>query len=339
MEKVTSRDVAQLAGVSQSTVSRTFSNDSMVALETRRKVLAAAQQLGYTPNAIARSLITHRTNIVGIVMTQITSPFHPYVLEKFIAKLQQLGRQALLFTAAPNQEVDDILPLVLQYQVDGLIIMGATLSSEMADECARQGTPVILFNRYIPGANACAVSCDNVEGGRLVANLLLDAGHRRLAYIAGPENTSTNRDREKGFSDRLWERGVTRWLRQQGRYTYDSGYEAARRLLERDDPPDAIFCASDIIALGVMDMARDLGVKVPDELSIIGFDDIPSASWSAYSLTTIREPVNQMVDATLDLLLERLDGPEIEPVVKLLPGTLIERRSARLGNHNQREGL
>jgi DNA-binding LacI/PurR family transcriptional regulator len=333
-KKATSIDVARLAGVSQSTVSRTFSgNGGKVSPETQKKVLTAARELGYTPNVIAKSLSTQRTSIVGIVMADITSPFYPYVLELFITELQKIGRQVLLFTAGPHQEVDDTLPLVLQYRVDALIITSATLSSEMADKCAWEGTPVILFNRYVPGANASAVSCDNVAGGRLVADLFLDAGHTRPAYIAGVKNASTNIDREKGFIGRLKERGLTEWLREQGAYTYESGYECARRLLQRDDPPDAIFCANDITALGAIDAARDLQVRIPEDVSIVGFDDIPAASWSAYSLTTIRQPVDQMVAATLEILTERIEHPETKLVTRLVPGSLIPRTSARLPSY------
>lgn len=329
-QRVTSKDVARLAGVSQPTVSRTFSGGEQVAPDTREKVLEAARKLGYQPNAIARSLITQRTNIVGIVMADITNPFYPNVLEKFIQRLQDIGRQVLLFDVTPEQHIDDIIPLVLQYQVDALVLTSATLSSEMADECADRGTPVILFNRTVPGANASSVSCDNYGGGRLVADLFLDAGHQRPAYIAGKENTSTNIDREAGFTERLEERGVTDWLREPGEYTYDSGYAGAERLLRRDSPPDAIFVANDIMAMGAIDAARDLDVPVPDAVSIIGFDDIPAADWSAYKLTTIRQPVNQMIERTVDVLQKRLESPNLAPVTEAIPGRLIRRDSARL---------
>lgn len=329
-QKVTSIDVARLAGVSQSTVSRTLSGDGRVAASTRAKVMAAAEALDYTPNAIARSLITQRTGIVAVVMAYMTSPFYPYVLEKFIQKLQMIGRRALVFSAAPDQALDELLPQVMQYQVDGLIVTSATLSSRMVDEAARVGTPVILFNRYMPEAHVGAVCCDNVEGGRLVANLLLDAGHRHLAYVAGSEDASTNRDREKGFSDRLGERGQHTWLREQGHYTYESGYAALERLLARQEPLDAVFCANDIMALGALDCARDRGLHIPNDLSIIGFDDIPQAAWSAYALTTIRQPVNRMIDATIAMLLARLEAPGTRPVLQLVPGVLVERGSVRL---------
>lgn len=328
--RVTAYDVANLAGVSQSTVSRTFSASDQVTPETREKVLEAARELGYKPNAIARSLTTDRTNIIGIVMAYISSPFYPYVLEKFIERLDEMGRQVLLFTAARDQEVDDILPMVLEYRVDGLIITSATISSDMADECARDGTPVMLFNRYVPGANASAVCCDNYAGGRLVAEALLKAGCTRLAYIAGLDNATTNRDREQGFRERLEEAGITDWLREQGKFNYESGYDAATRLLRRDDRPDGIFAADDTSAIGAIDAVRGLGLHVPDDVSVIGFDDIPSAAWSSHSLTTIRQPVNRMIDRTLEILMERVESPELAPVSEFLPVQLIERNSARI---------
>ncbi|MBA3947148.1 MAG: LacI family DNA-binding transcriptional regulator [Herpetosiphonaceae bacterium] len=327
---VTSIEVARLAGVSQSTVSRVFSANNLVADETSEKVVQAARTLRYKPNAIARSLITRRTDMIGIVMAEITSPFYPYVLEKFTQRLHELGKSVLLFTTGPGSDVDETLQDVLKYQVDGLIVANATLSSTLVSECGQRGTPLMLFNRYVRGAHASAVCCDNVAGGQLVAEMLSQAGHRQLAYIAGKHNTSTNVDRERGFSERLQELEYGPFLREQGEYTYQSGYEAAKRLLQRDDPPDGIFCANDIMALGALDAARDLRVKVPDELSVIGFDDIPAASWTAYSLTTVRQPVNTMIGMSTQLLLERIASPEIEPVVMFVPGKLVQRGSARV---------
>jgi len=329
--QVTSIDVARRAGVSQSTVSRTFSRSDSVSQPTRERVLAAAKALGYRPSAIARSLSTQRTNIVGFVISGsgITSPYYSYVLEKFTARLQEEGKRMLLFHADPSQEIDEILPLVLEYRVDALVIIAATLSSEMADECVRRRIPVILFNRNVLDSEASAVCCDNVEGGRLAANVLLDTGHHRLAYIAGPVNTSTNVEREKGFFDRLRERGVVAPQRVQADYTYTSGYEAARALLRQEEPPDAIFCASDIIAMGAVDAARALDVAVPDDVSIIGFDDIPMAGWEAYQLTTIHQPVNRMIATTMALLRERLVNPELAPETKLIPVNLVRRTSVR----------
>lgn len=328
--KATSVDVARLAGVSQSTVSRTLADGgSVVAPATREKVVTAARALGYTPNAIARSLITRQTNIVGIVATNLASPFQPYVVEKFLGALQRTGRQALVFTTPPDQEMDDILPLVLQYQVDGLIITSATLSSARLDAYAREDTPIILFNRSMPGEHITTVCCDNVQGARMAADRLVDAGHHRFACIVGNLNWSTARDRERGFMERLAERGAPPPLRIQAPYTYTAGYDAAATLLERDDPPDALFCGSDIAALGALDYARERGLRVPDDLSVIGFDDMPMASWAAYALTTIRQPVDEMIAATLDLLAERIANPATPAATCVFPVTHVERGSAR----------
>ena len=328
--RVTSVEVAQQAGVSQSTVSRVFSARDGVSSETTMRVREVARELGYKPDALASSLITRRTNMIGLVMAEISSPFYPYVLEKFTQQLHDLGRQVLLFSTGPGKDVDDVLPDVLRYKVDGLIIANAVLGSALVEECVRMGTPLLLFNRYVRGAHASAVSCDNGAGGRLVADLLLDAGHTRLAYIAGKVNTSTNLDREGGFAERLRERGYTTWLREQANYTYESGFEAAQRLFARTNWPDAIFCANDITALGVIDAARQVGISIPEQLSVIGFDDIPAASWGAYMLTTVRQPVNTMIDLSIRALLERIEMPELPPITTFVPGPLVRRGSARL---------
>ena len=327
---VTSIDVAQLAGVSQSTVSRVFSAPDLVASKTVIRVRDAAARLGYKPNAIASSLITRRTNMIGVVMAEISSPFYPYVLEKLTQQLHDRGKQVLLFATSPGKDVDDVMPDVLRYKVDGLIIANAVLGSSLVEECVRLGTPLLLFNRYVQDASVSAVVCDNLAGARLVADALLDAGHRRIAFIAGKTNTSTNMDREHGFVQRLRERGYETVLREQAEYTYASGYAAAQRLFERAGRPDAIFCANDIMALGAIDAARHAGIVIPDEVSVIGFDDIPAASWGAYTLTTVRQPVTTMIDLSVRALLERIEQPTLPPIMTFVPGALIQRGSVRL---------
>lgn len=332
-KKVTSIEVAKRAGVSQSTVSRVFSeNAPNVSDKVRQKVLRAADELGYRPNIIARMMSTRQTNIIGIVMANITSPFYPYVLEKFLQKLQAIDRQVLLFTAAPNQGVDDVLPLALQHQVDALIITSATLTSEMVEACARSGTPVILFNRYVTGGNISAVCADNITGGRMVADLLVDNGHSRFGYITGQQNTSTNTDRQQGYINRLQERGIPPdyIVTDMAQYTYESGYAAAQRLLNRSDAPDAIFCANDIMALGAIDAAQAIGLHVPYGVSIVGFDDIPMAAWGAYNLTTVSQEVDVMIDETLTLMQAKIAMPDSAPEVRYVPGQLKLRGSVKL---------
>jgi len=329
-DKVTSIEVAKRAGVSQSTVSRVFSENSPnVSKKARQRVLNAAQELGYQPNIIARMMSTRQTNIVGIVMATITSPFYPYVLENFLEELQAIGRQVLLFTASASQSVDDILPLALQYQVDALIITSATLSSEMAAKSIQSGTPVILFNRSVNNPIVNAVCADNIAGGRLAADVLLDTGHEKLAFIAGIQNTSTSQDREYGFTKRLEERGYTGWQRIQGLYTYNSGYQATEQLLARKLLPDAIFCANDIMALGAIDAIHTAGLVVGQDVSVIGFDNIPMANWGAYQLTTISQEVNRMIQETIDLMHEKIATPDSPSRTIQVAGELIVRKSVR----------
>jgi len=324
-------DVARLAGVSQAAVSRTFTPGANVSEETRAKVMAAAEQLGYRPNVIARSLIRKSTNIIGLVVMRFTNPFYSRMIRDFTRALQEQGYWTLILNIAQNQELEKTLPMALQYQVDGLIITSSTLSSGLAVECVRSGTPVVMFNRYASDTHTHVVSCDNFEGGRIVADALLDSGHKRLAYIAGEEAASTNRDRETGFVNRLQERGHNLSFRESAEdYNYDQGYEAAQRLLQRDDPPDAIFCANDLIAMGTLDLARyKLGIKIPEELSIIGFDDIPSAAWPSFELTTVKQPVKPLVDNTIQILMNAINTPDSEASEVVISPSLIWRNSSR----------
>lgn len=329
-KKVTSIDVAKRAGVSQSTVSRVFSaSRANVSEKATQRVLEAASALGYQPNIIARMMSTRQTNIVGLVMATVTSPFYPYVLEKFLEELQAVGKQVLLFTASKHQTVDDILPLALQYQVDALVITSATLSSEMASHAAERGTPVILFNRVVSDSAVNSVSADNLAGGRLAADILLDTGHERLAFVAGVENTSTSRDREHGFVARLQERGCHDYQRVQGAYTYESGYDAAEGLLAGKVVPDALFCANDIMALGAMDAIHEAGLRVPDDISVLGFDDIPMASWGSYQLTTISQDVDAMINATIVLMQAKIEKPLTPSRTVHIAGELIVRSSVK----------
>lgn len=328
--RVSQIDVARLAGVSQAAVSRTFTPGASVSSQIREQVLTAAEQLGYRPNAIARSLIKNSTRIIGIVIVRFANPFYWQVFGKLTQKLQNLGYSTLLLNAAQDHEVEQTLPLALQYQVDGLIITSATLSSKMADECIRSETPVVLFNRYELGSTTNAVCCDNTGGGRMVANALLDAGYERMAYISGEEGSSTNQDREQGFVQQLQARGHSLTYRESGgEYSYEAGYAAAKRLLQTDTPPDAISCASDLIAMGAIDAANELGFQIPDELGIVGFDDIEMTAWPTYSLTTVKQPIDRMVDTTIEILLNAIENPNTETVMKWIPTTLVERNSTR----------
>jgi DNA-binding LacI/PurR family transcriptional regulator len=327
---VSATDVARLAGVSQATVSRAFTEGASISRELKEKVLAAAEVVGYQPNVIARSLTTSRTKIIGLVMGDFDNPFYSIVIEELSLELQRQNLHPLLFVVAPGGSVDEVLPQLLQYRVDAILIVAATVSSSMAQVCLKRGLPVVLFNRSVPDAPTHVVATDNYRGGWVVADLLVGSGHKRLGYISGHVNTTTSQDRQRGFLDRLELLGVTGVNMVQGNYSYRGAMESAMSLLKSTDRPEAIFCANDLMACGVVDAARVLGIDIPGELSIVGFDDIPQARWDAYSLTTLRGQVDAMVRSATDLLVRLSQSQSPERVSITLPAELVIRRSARV---------
>lgn len=330
----TSFDVAALAGVSQSAVSRAFNPGSSITPDKRSRIIEAARKLNYVPNSIASSLTTKRTNIVAILMGDMANPFYVEVLQTFSQRLQEQGRQVLTFTVDHEIDTDALMMRVLQYQVDGVVITSARLSARMTGMSHSRGIPVVLFNRYIPGADASCVRCDNVAGGRMIADALISAGASSFAMITGDPHATTSQDRVRGFVEHLTDCGVRRQAIRQavGFATYEGGASAAAALFADQAGhglPDALFCINDIMAMGAMDYLRiRLGVRIPDDLMVAGFDDIPDARRLAYRLTTVRQPIEGMVDETLAML--HLDQPlhVIEPGIdRALAGTLIWRNT------------
>jgi DNA-binding LacI/PurR family transcriptional regulator len=323
--RVTVKDLARDLGMSTATVSRAFYDDATIAVRTRHLVLERAAELGYRPNPFAQSLITKQTRIVGVVAADLTNPFYPEVLTKLTDRIQAVGLNVMLITAGPNISMDDALKLLLQYQPDVTVLLAATLSSEAAAACRAAGTPLIFFNRHPADEHSVAVSCDNVAGGRSVAAHLIDLGHRRLAYVAGRPDVSTTVERWEGFLTECTARDVpTPLFDQAGTFTYEAGYAAAGRLFSGSGRPQAVFCGNDILAIGLMDAARrDFALDVPRDLSVVGFDDIGMASWPSHALTTVRQPV----DAMLDRLVEFVVTPRAldRPRQTRLPGLFIRR--------------
>lgn len=330
--RVTLRDLAKDLDLSVATVSRAFHEGAGIASKTRGAVLKRAAELGYRPNPMARSLITKRTQIVGIVAADITNPFYPEVLNRLTEGLQTIDMNVMLVSASPSRSSDEALRIILRYQPDIAILLAATLTSPAAQSCREAGTPVIFFNRHVSDGGYWAVTCDNMSGGRQIADHLIDRGHRRLAYVAGRPDASTTVDRWEGFQKRCAERGIPPPIREEaGSFSYQAGYTAATRLLARDPKPDAVFGANDIVALGVIDAARrEFGLTIPDDLSVVGFDDIAMAAWPPYSLTTLRQPMEEMVERTVDVTRRLLQRPAARPKVIRLPGTLVERGTTRI---------
>lgn len=330
--RATSEDVARRAGVSQSTVSRVFSNNTRISDATREKVLQAATELEYRPNTLARSLITKESRLIGVVMAGIDTAVSPYLLEKLTVRLQADGYKVLLFNAGNALSADELLPAALDYQVDGLITTSAIVSDEMAQVCARFQTPLVLFNRRIKNQAVNTVNADDYAGGQLVADAMVGAGIQRPAFISGPQNTSTTQERSRGFFERLAAHGYTQPIQRIGDLSYDSAFAATCGLLRGDEHPDGIFAASDLMALGALDALRyELGLRVPDDIQVIGFDDIPSAARAAYQLTTIRIDFDLMIDHTLRILQGNLKQAA-HPVEQVTtPVSYVERKTLITG--------
>ncbi|MCB2044201.1 MAG: LacI family DNA-binding transcriptional regulator, partial [Rhodoferax sp.] len=304
MASVTSLDVARLAQVSQSAVSRTFTPGASVSEATRVKVEEAARKLGYRPNAIARTLITRRSRIIGVVMSYLENQFYPVVLEKLSQRLQRDGYHVLLFITDTRQ-TDAVLAEILQYQVDGMVMASTSMSSALALRCEEAGIPVVLFNRVSAGSeNTSSVTTDNYQGGLLVGQYLARTGHRRVAYIAGLEDTSTNQQRERGLRDGLAESGQKVFARAVGNYDFEDAKAAARSLfaVKAAQRPDAVFVANDHMAIAVMDTLRiELGLRIPQDVSVVGFDDVKQASWGSYQLSSVVQDADAMIEATAGL--------------------------------------
>jgi DNA-binding LacI/PurR family transcriptional regulator len=318
---VTSSDVAKRAKVSQSAVSRAFTPGASVSEITRTRILSAAAELGYRPNALARAMNSGKSALIAMLVAYLDNQFYPIVLELLSRTLQAKGYQVLLFmTDTGNQ--DEVVQRILQYQVEGIVMASATLSSDLARECAATGIPVVMFNRYVASSPASSVTCDNIEGGRRVADFLVRGGHQRIAFIAGAEDSSTNRDREAGFYKGLAEHGVAAFARAVGGYTFEGAKAATRQLLKARPKPDAIFVANDHMAFAVMDVIRkEFGLRIPKDISIVGYDDVPEA---------VMQAASKMVEATANILLEQIEKSRVKKRAAVLPAELVVRGSARL---------
>ncbi|RNF38366.1 LacI family DNA-binding transcriptional regulator [Planococcus salinus] len=323
---VTAKDVAKLAGVSQSSVSRVYFEGANVSEKTRKKVLAAAEELGYRPNEFARSLITNRTKIIGLVMKGVQNPFYPQVLQQFTASFKKWG-YSVLFVHTNNDEIQkEDIETLLNYNVAGVVITDATMALSAAEAFRSNEIPLVLFNRKLKTGEFYTVCCNNLSASRQIAEYLIGKGGGDMVYIAGNENTSTSREREAGFRETL-ERNQVAYRKYASDFTYEGGYATTLKVLEGKKVPSAFFAANDIMALGALDALRQHSIRVPEDTKIIGFDNIDMASWPAYELTTWEQPIEKMVEETVNYLLSEID--EYSGLIKTVEvdGSLIERKT------------
>ena len=327
--RATSYDVAKLAGVSQSAVSRCFRSGSSISAKTKAKVLKAAKQLGYHPNAMASGLMTKRTGLVAVIITSLTNLYYPEVLAEITQRLSDRDSRVLLFALRTEGEVETILEQIWRYRVDGAIV-AASLTRQHILEFERHKVPLVLYNRQSEDLAVSSVSCDSVVGERSLVDMLVAAGHKKFGIISGPNNSFVGQERVQSSLARLKDHGLEAGV-VEGGFDYKSGQEGLEELLRQTRGKlDALICANDLMAIGAIDAARQKGLEVPENISIVGFDGVAPASWHSYCLTTIRQPVRRMSEAAVSMILERIENPSLPPEVRSFAGSLIEGRSAKI---------
>ena len=327
---VTLKDVAERAGVSRSAVSRSFTEGASVSAKTRAKVEKAANDLGYTPNALASSLTTGRTKLIGLIVNNFHNPLILEVFDLFTRGLQDRGLRPLLVNLSDATDPAASVKMLRQYSVDGVIVASSTLPSSFAESFKNAGLPVVhAFGRYAIAPDVHVVGIDNVACGRMAAEALVQRGYRRLAFLGGPRTATSTQDRVAGFLGALApypEIKVTTSYATD--YSFDAGRAEMQRLLA-ETPAEAYFCGDDLLAVGALSAIQEAGLAVPGDIGLIGLNDMEMARWQLIGLTTIHQPVVQIIEAAIDLVVSIIEKPDRPPEVRLFPCRVIERRTLR----------
>jgi DNA-binding LacI/PurR family transcriptional regulator len=328
---VTLRDVALRAGVSRSAVSRSFTEGASVSAKTRAKVEKAARELGYSPNAIASSLTTGRTKLIGLVSNNFHNPLFLEVFDQFTRGLQERGLRPLLVNLSQETDPVNSVRMLQQYSVDGVIVASSTLPPSFAEAFRDAGVPVVhSFGRFTTSPHVHVVGIDNIACGRMAAEALIARGYRNVAFLGGPEAATSTQDRARGFWDALAEhRDIAVSVSYATAYSFDAGRAEMQRLLDSGPPAQAYFCGDDVLSIGALSAIQDTGLRVPDDIGIIGLNDMAMARWQNINLTTIRQPVTQIIGASVDLVVETIKDPDRHPETRLFPCTVIERGTLR----------
>ena len=322
---VTLKEVAERAGVSRAAVSRAFTDGASVSAKTRAKVEQAAAELGYSPNMLARSLTTRKTQLVGLVSNNFHNPVFLQIFELFTRGLQDQGLRPLLVNLTDETDPARSVRLLRQYSVDGVIIASSHLPDGFALAFKHAGVPVVhAFGRATRAPDVAVVGIDNHQAGRMAAQTLLARGYRRIGFMGGPELASTTQDRMAGFLSAAPDASVSF----AGTYSFDAGRTEMARLL-RGARAEAYFCGDDVLSIGALTAVTEAGLAVPGDVGIIGLNDMAMAAWANINLTTIHQPFEAIVRGSVDLIQGLFADPDRLPEARLFPCHIVERATLR----------
>ncbi len=325
----TSSSVAKLAGVSQSAVSRCFTKGASISNRTKLRVIEAAKKLGYKPQAFStNSLSLDEGGLVGVILPYITNRYYPEVLIELHEALRVSGYRILLITTDDGEELDD--NLIQPYLKEKLVaIVSATKPTDaFVENCLAKQIQLIAFNRNWKIPTLSSVACDHKYGGEAAAEHFVNNGHTKIGMVEGPIGSFVSKERCKGFKNYLNNLDKIKLFHERGNFTYEGGLDSANKLLKNNIT--ALFCADDIMAFGCVDyIKKNTKLNIPEEIEVIGYDDISSANWHSYNLTTIRQPVRQMSKLVTQIIDDNIKDPELEPINHLIQGKFIYRNTTR----------
>jgi LacI family transcriptional regulator len=328
----TIRDVAKRAGVAPITVSRVINNSGYVNEKTRARVEAAIADLGYVPNVLARSLRSRRTDTLGLILTDISNPFWTTVARGVEDAASDAGFNVILCNTDESEtEEDKYLHVLVQKQVDGVLLVPARSVVEPIKFVQSQNTSVVVLDRRIPNSQTDVVRCDSEDGAYQLTCLLLSLGHRRIAMLSGPRGVSTAEDRVAGYGRALAEAGVGFDAAPvcYGKFSLESGYDMTLQVLARTPRPSALFAGNNFIAIGALRALRDAGLRVPEDLALVGFDDLPEDLVVDPFLTVAAQPAYEMGRQATELLLARLSEETPAAYQEIvLPTVIVVRESS-----------
>ena len=328
---VTLKDVAEKAGVSRSAVSRTFTEGASVSPKTRKKIEKAAADLGYSPNALASSLTTGRTKMIGLVSNNFHNPIFLEVFDLFTRGLQERGLRPLLVNLSDEINAENSARMLRQYSVDGVIVASSTLPASFADTFHKAGVPVVhSFGRHTDAPSVNVIGINNISAGQLVAQTLAARGYKRVGFLGGPRSATSTQDRETGFVTELANHAdMTVTTSAASAYSFDAGRAEMQRLLALGDPAEAYFCGDDVLSIGALSAIADAGLKVPDDIGIIGVNDMEMANWANINLTTIHNPIKDIIAKSIDLVAAMIADNSQPPQTHLFDCSVIERGTLR----------